>query len=84
PIAEFFKWMPEECYIGISGQVLKPQLYLALGISGQAQHTFGVRDAKVVVSVNKDADCPMHQNADYYINGTWQDTIPALIKAVKG
>ncbi|MDR1489100.1 MAG: electron transfer flavoprotein subunit alpha/FixB family protein [Desulfovibrio sp.] len=83
PIAEFFKWMPEECYVGISGQVLKPQLYVAVGISGQAQHTFGVRDAKVIVSINKDEECLMHQNADYYIVGTWQDAIPAIIKAAK-
>jgi electron transfer flavoprotein alpha subunit len=83
PIADFFRWMPEECYIGISGQVIKPQLYIAAGISGQAQHLSGVRDAKVIVSINKDADCLMHQNADYYFVGTWQEVIPALIKAVK-
>lgn len=84
PIAEFFKWMPEECYVGISGQVLKPDLYLAVGISGQAQHVFGVRDAKTIVSVNKDAECPMNQNADYYIVGDWKEVIPALIAAAKG
>jgi electron transfer flavoprotein alpha subunit len=83
PIAEFFKWLPEECYIGISGQIIKPQLYVAVGISGQAQHTFGVRDAKVIVSINKDAECLMHQNADYCITGEWQAVIPALVKAVK-
>ena len=83
PIAEFFKWMPEECYIGISGQIIKPQLYLAVGISGQAQHLFGVRDAKIIVSVNKDAECLMSQNADYYIVGEWQAVIPALLKELK-
>ena len=83
PIAEFFKWMPEECYIGISGQILKPDLYLAIGVSGQAQHTFGVRDAKVIVSINKDAECLMNQNADYYIVGDWKEVIPALVKAAK-
>ncbi|MDR3074363.1 MAG: electron transfer flavoprotein subunit alpha/FixB family protein [Deltaproteobacteria bacterium] len=84
PIAEFFKWMPEECYVGISGQVLKPDLYLAVGISGQAQHVFGVREAKTIVSVNKDAECPMNANADYYIVGDWKDVLPAIIKAAKG
>ena len=83
PIAEFFKWMPEECYIGISGQVLKPDLYVAVGVSGQAQHTFGVRDAKIIVSINKDAECLMHQNADYYIVGDWKEVLPAIAKAVK-
>jgi electron transfer flavoprotein alpha subunit len=84
PIAEFFKWMPEECYVGISGQVLKPDLYLAVGISGQAQHLFGCRDAKRIVSINKDAECPMNQNADYYIVGDLKEVIPAIVKATKG
>ena len=84
PIAEFFKWLPEECYVGISGQVLKPDLYLAVGISGQAQHLFGCRDAKCIVSINKDAECLMNQNADYYIVGDLKEVIPAVIKAAKG
>ena len=84
PIAEFFKWMPEECYVGISGQALKPRLYLAIGISGQAQHSFGVRDAKTIVSINKDAECLMNRNADYYIVGDWKQVVPALMKALKG
>lgn len=82
PIAEFFKWMPEERYIGISGQQIKPQLYLAVGISGQAQHYYGVRDAKVIVSVNKDAEAPLNQNADYYIVGDWKEVVPSLITAL--
>ncbi len=81
PIAEFFKWLPEERYIGISGQQIKPQLYLAVGISGQAQHYYGVRDAKVIVSVNKDAEALLNQNADYYIVGDWKEVVPNLIKA---
>ncbi len=84
PIAEFFKWLPEERYIGISGQQIKPQLYLAIGISGQAQHYYGIRDAKTIVSVNKDAECLMNLNADYYIVGDWKEVIPALVKAVQG
>ena len=83
PITEFFKWMPEECYVGISGQVLKPDLYFSVGISGQAQHLFGCRDAKCIVSINKDAECPMNQNADYYIVGDLKEVIPAIIKAAK-
>ena len=83
PIAEFFKWIPEECYVGISGQVIKPDLYLAVGISGQAQHLFGCRGAKRIVSINKDAECPMNQNADYFIVGDLKEVIPAIIKAAK-
>ncbi|MDR2076686.1 MAG: electron transfer flavoprotein subunit alpha/FixB family protein [Desulfovibrio sp.] len=84
PIAEFFKWMPEECYVGISGQQIKPQLYLAIGISGQAQHLYGVRDAKTIVAVNKDPEALFHQNSDYYIVGDWKEVIPALLKAING
>lgn len=84
PIAEFFKWMPEDRYIGISGQQIKPRLYLAVGISGQAQHYFGVRDAKVIVSINKDAEAPLNQNADYFIVGDWKEVIPAIMQAFAG
>ncbi|MCL1939294.1 MAG: electron transfer flavoprotein subunit alpha/FixB family protein [Desulfovibrionaceae bacterium] len=82
PIAEFFKWLPEECYIGISGQVIKPNLHVAVGVSGQAQHYYGVRDAKTIVSINKDAESPMNQNADYYIVGDFKEVIPVLLKAL--
>ena len=78
PIAEFYKWLPEEAYIGISGQIIKPQLYLAVGISGQAQHYYGVRDAKVIVSINKDPDALMNSSADYYIVGDFKEILPAL------
>ncbi|MDR2503154.1 MAG: electron transfer flavoprotein subunit alpha/FixB family protein [Deltaproteobacteria bacterium] len=83
PIAEFFKWMPEECYIGISGQQLKPQLYIAVGISGQAQHYFGIRDARTIVSINKDKESLMNQNADYFIPADWKDAVTELLKAVQ-
>jgi electron transfer flavoprotein alpha subunit len=83
PIAEFFKWMPEELYLGISGQVIKPQVYLAAGVSGQAQHVYGVRDAKVIVGVNKDENAPIFQTSDYYIVGDVKEVLPALTKAFK-
>lgn len=82
PIAEFYKWLPEERYLGVSGQVIKPQLYLALGVSGQAQHYYGIRDAKVIVSINKDADALLNHNADYYIVGDFKEVVPALEKAL--
>lgn len=82
PIAEFFKWLPEEVYIGVSGQVIKPQLYIAVGISGQAQHYYGIRDAKVIVSINKDPEALMNVNADYYIVGDFKEVLPALEAAL--
>jgi electron transfer flavoprotein alpha subunit len=84
PIAEFFKWMPEEAYLGISGQVIKPALYVAAGVSGQAQHMYGVRDSKIIVAVNKDENAPVLQNADYYILGDVKEVLPALTQALAG
>ena len=81
PIAEFFKWLPEERYLGISGQVIKPQVYLAAGVSGQAQHVYGVRDAKIIVGVNKDENAPILQLSDYFIVGDLKEVLPALTKA---
>lgn len=82
PIAEFYKWLPEERYLGVSGQVIKPQIYLAVGVSGQTQHYYGVRDTKTIVSINKDPDALMNLNADYYIVGDFKEVIPALEKAL--
>ncbi|MEG2140351.1 MAG: electron transfer flavoprotein subunit alpha/FixB family protein [Bilophila sp.] len=81
PIAEFFKWMPEEAYLGISGQIIKPQVYIAAGISGQVQHLSGVRDAKIIVSVNKDENAPMNAMSDYFIVGDIKEVLPELTKA---
>ena len=81
PIADFFQWMPEETYIGISGQVIKPDIYVAVGISGQAQHVFGVRDAKVIVGINKDENAPIHQLADYSFVGDLKEVLPVLTAA---
>ena len=81
PISEFFGWLPEDRYIGISGRVIKPKLYLAAGISGQVQHTYGVRDAKVIVCVNKDEQAAMHRMSDYCIVGDIKEVLPAIASA---
>lgn len=83
PIAEFFKWMPEEQYLGISGQIIKPQVYFACGISGQAQHISGIRDSRIIVAVNKDENAPMMAMSDYFIVGDVKDVLPAITAAVK-
>ena len=83
PIAEFFKWMPEELYLGISGQIIKPQVYVAAGISGQAQHISGIRDSKIIVAVNKDENAPMFEQSDYYIVGDIKEVLPAMTAAFK-
>ena len=69
PLAEGVGWMPKESYVGVSGQSVKPDIYVALGISGQLQHMAGAQDAKVIVAVNSDENAPIFASADYGIVG---------------
>ena len=71
-----------EPYIGVSGIAIKPDLYLAVAISGQTQHTSGVLDAKTIVCINKDADAPMFKLSDYGIVGDYKQVIPAVVSAI--
>ncbi|MDR2035692.1 MAG: electron transfer flavoprotein subunit alpha/FixB family protein [Coriobacteriales bacterium] len=82
-IAEERKWLPVEQYIGISGAVIKPQLYLSLGISGQIQHVIGVRDAKTIAAINTDENAPIFKAADYGIVGDMYEIAPLLTEALK-
>lgn len=83
PIAETEKWMERERYIGVSGVMLKPELYLALGISGQIQHMVGALGSQTILAVNKDKNAPIFQYADYGIVGDLNKVVPALISAFK-
>lgn len=84
PIAESEKWMERERYIGVSNMIIKPDVYVAVGISGQVQHMVGVSEAKVIVAINKDKNAPIFQNADYGIVGDLNKVLPALTAALKG
>ncbi|AEB95840.1 MAG: electron transfer flavoprotein subunit alpha/FixB family protein [Metallosphaera sp.] len=69
PVTAEMGWLPEDRQIGLSGNKVKPQLYLALGISGQPQHIAGIRDSKIIVAVNKDKNAPISENCDYLVVG---------------
>lgn len=83
PIAEAEKWLPKETYIGVSGLMLAPEVYIAAGISGQIQHTVGISRSKVIIAINKDKNAPIFKQADYGIVGDLYKVVPALISQLK-
>jgi electron transfer flavoprotein alpha subunit len=76
-LAENSHWFPG--YIGLSGDQIRPRLYFSLGVSGQVQHTVGIRGAKLVFAVTKDPNAPILKNCDYGAVGDLFEISDALL-----
>lgn len=84
PVSEEEHWYTKDRYIGVSGCMLKPNFYMAVGISGQIQHMVGVNQSGVIFAIDKNEHAPIFTQADYGLVGDVTTVLPALIEQLEG
>lgn len=83
PLTGDVDWLPADRRVGLSGQTVKPNLYIACGISGQIEHIVGMKGARTVVAINNDPKAPIHAEADYSVVGDLYEIVPAFLDALE-
>lgn len=83
PIAADYGWLPNDLWIGISSKTIRPNLYIAVGISGAPQHVAGIMDSKVIVAINKDKNASIFKYADYGVVADLYQFLPILTRKLK-
>ncbi len=76
-------WIPSSQQVGITGRIISPQVYIAVGISGASQHLSGMADSKKIVAINKDPDAQIFRVADYGVVGDYRKVLGAFIEAIR-